>query len=77
MVLQILNHQGFYDSGISIYDGSNAQSTQIAKLSGKLESFDILSTGNSLFVIFESNELYDENLSGFIATIHYGNPNLN
>ena len=55
---------------LSIYDGPNAQSIQIKKLSGKLESFNISSTGNSLFVKFISDESlqYD----GFFATIHYG-----
>ena len=60
---------------LTIYDGSNDQSTQIAKLSGNLESFSISSTGNSLFVKFESNH-YD-NYEGFLATIHHGNPYLN
>ena len=54
-----------------IYDGPNDQSTQIAKLSGNLGSFSISSTGNSLFVKFESNSIYNDN--GFFATIHHGN----
>ena len=46
-------------------------------LSGNLGSFGVSSTGNSLFVKFESNlygfsNNYKEN--GFFATIHYGNP---
>ena len=61
---------------LSIYDGSNDQSTQIAKLSGNLGSFSISSTGNSLFVKFESDD-YDDGSTGFLATIHYGNPYLN
>ena len=60
---------------LSIYDGSNDQSTQIAKLSGTLGSFNISSSGNSLFVKFESTIYY--NYGGFLATIHYGNPYLN
>ena len=60
---------------LSIYDGSNDQSTQIAKLSGNLGSFSISSTGNSLFVKFESNGAGQ--YGGFFATIHYGNPYLN
>ena len=56
---------------LTIYDGSDDQSTQIEKLSGDLESFGISSTGNSLFVIFESD--YYKNYAGFFATIFYGN----
>ena len=56
---------------LTIYDGANDQSTQIAKLIGNLGSFNISSSGNSLFVRFESN--WGE-LPGFHATIHYGNP---
>ena len=55
---------------VTIYDGSNDQSTQIEKLSGYLGSFIISSTGNSLFVIFESDGGVTED--GFLATIHYG-----
>ena len=58
-----------------IYDGPNDQSTQIAKMSGNLGSFSISSTGNSLFVKFESDD--DDGSTGFFATIHYGNPNFN
>ena len=60
---------------VTIYDGSNDQSSQIAKLSGNLGSFSISSTGNSLFVKFESDDYFQ--YSGFLATIHYGNPYLN
>ena len=60
---------------VTIYDGSNDQSTQISKLSGDLGSFGISSSGNSLFVKFESNHYL--NHAGFHATIHYGNPYLN
>ena len=60
---------------LTIYDGSNEQSTQIEKLSGNLGSFSISSTGNSLFVKFESDG--SVNKDGFLATIHYGNPYLN
>ena len=65
----------FHHDPLTIYDGSNDQSTQIAKLSGNLGSFDISSTGNSLFVKFESDSYY--NYGGFLATIHYGNSYLN
>ena len=60
---------------VTIYDGPNEQSTQIEKLSGSLGSFSISSSGNSLFVIFASDEDTEE--YGFLATIHYGNPYLN
>ena len=60
---------------VTIYDGSNDQSTQIEKLSGDLGSFSISSTGNSLFVKFESDA--SNSKDGFFATIHYGNPYLN
>ena len=59
-----------------MYDGPNDQSPQIAKLSGDLEIFSISSSGNSLFVKFKSN-YYDDGSTGFLATIHYGNPYLN
>ena len=57
---------------VEIYDGSNDQDqrTRIEKLSGDLESFDILSTGNSLFVKFVSDSSL--NNAGFLATIQYG-----
>ena len=60
---------------VTIYDGPNDQSTQIAKLSGNWESFGISSTGRSLFVKFESDIVGQ--YTGFLATIHYGNPYLN
>ena len=64
-----------YSDCVTIYDGPNDQSTQIEKLSGNLGSFDISSTGNSLFVKFESDGSVSKD--GFFATIHYGNPYLN
>ena len=60
---------------LTIYDGSNDQSTQIAKMSGNMGSLSISSTGNSLFVKFESDSW--NQYTGFLATIHYGNPYLN
>ena len=60
---------------VTIYDGSNDQSPQIAKLSGNLGSFSESSTGNFLFVKFESDMF--GNYVGFHATIHYGNQYLN
>ena len=66
---------GFQDDFLAIYDGSNDQSTQIEKLSGNdLGSFNISSTGNSLFVTLQSDEFdFISNGNGFFATIHYGN----
>ena len=60
---------------LTIYDGPNYQSTHIQTLSGNLGSFSISSTGNSLFVIFDSNEY--NNYGGFLATVHFGKPHLN
>ena len=60
---------------LTIYDGSNDQSSQISKLSGNLGSFAISSTGNSLFVKFESDGSVQ--YTGFLATIQYGNLYLN
>ena len=62
---------------LTVYDGSNDQSTQIEKLSGYLGSFSITSNGNSLFVKFESDNRVKKNNGGFLATIHYGNTYLN
>ena len=61
-----------YGDPLTIYDGPNDQSTQIAKLSGNLASFSISSSGNSLFVKFESDH-HPYGSTGFLATIHYGN----
>ena len=61
---------------LEIFDGQNDQSTQIKKLSGNLGSFGISSTGNFLFVKFESN-WFDDGSTGFFATIHYGNSFMN
>ena len=60
---------------LTIYDGPNEQSTQIAKLSGNQGSFSISSTGYSLFVKFQSDSYF--NYGGFLATIHYGNSYFN
>ena len=63
---------GYWDDDfLAIYDGSNDQSTQIEKLSGDLGSFNISSTGNSLFIKFQSDD-YNIHNGGFFATIHYG-----
>ena len=73
----VLQTQHYYDP-LTIYDGHNDQSAQIAKLSGNLGSFGILSTGNSLFVTFYSSPSnYGHGSTGFLATIHYGNLYLN
>ena len=69
--------QTIMTDSLTIYDGSNDQSTQIEKLSGSLGSFNISSNGNSLFVKFESDYEYNYVYGGFLATIHYGNPYLN
>ena len=66
----------YHRDPLTIYDGSNDQSTQIEKLSGNLGSFRISSTGNSLFVKFESDN-FDYGSTGFLATIQYGNLYLN
>ena len=70
---------GFEDDFLAIYDGSNDPSTQIEKLSGgDLGSFNISSTGNSLFVTLQSDEFdFISNGHGFFATIYYGNSYLN
>ena len=60
---------------VTIYDGPNDQFELIEKLRGNLGSFSISSTGNSLYVKFESDNYYS--YGGFLATIHYGNPYLN
>ena len=57
---------------LKIYDGSNDQSTQIDKLMGNLGSFNISSTGNFLFIRFESDYNGDDGYGGFAATIQYG-----
>ena len=59
---------------VTIYDAPNDQSAQIEKLSGNLGSFAISSTGNYLFVKFESDLLGNDD--GFLVTIHYGNNNM-
>ena len=61
---------------LAIFDGQNDEATEIAKLSGNLGSFSISSTGNSLFIKFESS-YYDDGSTGFLATIHYGNSYMN
>ena len=54
---------------LTIYDGS----TQIAKLSGYLGSFNISTTiGNYLFLKFQTG---GDSKDGFLANIHYGNHN--
>ena len=65
-----------YGDSLTIYDGSNDQSTEIVKLSGNLGGFSISSTGYSLFIKFVSDN-WDDGSTGFLATIHYGNPYFN
>ena len=64
---------------LEIFDGQNDQSPQIEKLTGNLGSFGISSTGNLLFMKFNSNSYQwnDDGSIGFLATIHYGNQYLN
>ena len=59
---------------LTIYDGSNDQSTQIAKLSGYLGSFNISSSGNALFVKFEADNY---GYAGFHAITQHGIPYFN
>ena len=60
------------DDFVTIYDGTNDQSTELEKLSGNLGSFNFSSIGNSLFVKFESAyNAYGS--TGFLALINYGN----
>ena len=59
---------------LTIFDGPNSQSTQIAKLSGYLGSFNISSTGGINW-LFSSNDGVTED--GYLGNIHYGNSNLN
>ena len=56
---------------LTIYDGSNDQSSQIAKLSGNIRSYSLSSTDNSLFVKFEADD-EDNIYGGFFVTFHYG-----
>ena len=67
----------FEDDFLTIYDGPNDQSIEIKKLKGDLGSFNIASTGNSLFVKLESDPYTDNQNLGFLSTIHYSNPFLN
>ena len=69
----VLQTQSGYDF-VTIYDGSNEQSTQIENISGNIGGFIISSSGNSLFVKFVSNS--HTYFGGFLAIIHYGNPYL-
>ena len=72
---QVCNCGAEHYDYLEINDGSNDQSPQIEKLSGNLGSFSISSSGNSLFIKFESDG--SEQYGGFFATIQYGNPYLN
>ena len=74
IIFSISQTESNYDF-VTIYDGPNDQSTQIEKLSGNLGSFDISSSGNSLFVKFVSDSGVSK--GGFLASIHYGNPYFN
>ena len=72
IVIEFLLQTDLSEDFLTVYDGSNDESIQIAKLSGYLGStFSISSTGKSLFVQFESDH-YDDGSTGFLATVYYG-----
>ena len=56
-----------------IYDGPNDKSPLLDNFNGNLGSFEISSTGNSLFVKFCSDSSVTR--TGFLATIHYDDHN--
>ena len=60
---------------LTIYDGANDYSDIIEKLSGNLGSFGRSSSGNAMFVKFESDVAISD--KGFLATFNYGKINRN
>ena len=50
----------------------NDEGIEIAKLKGNLGEFSISSSGSHLYVYFKSDHHNDES-TGFLASIHYGN----
>ena len=60
---------------LTIYDGVNDDSNVIKKLSGNLRNFGMSSSGNVLYIKFESDGHNNDN--GFLATFYYGNDNTN
>ena len=60
-----------YGDHLKVYNGTNDQSTLLHNLNGNLGSFNISSSGYSLYVKFYSDASIT--FSGFLATIHYSN----
>ena len=69
--LQTEKHYDF----LTLYDGANDYSDIIEKLSGNLGSFGRSSSGNAMFVKFESDGYFSD--KGFLATFNYGKINRN
>ena len=59
---------------LTIYDGDNAESNEIRKLSGASKSFGVSSSGNVMYLTFKMLGNYREN--GFLAKIYHGNNNI-
>ena len=55
---------------LTLYDGVNDDSNVIKKLSGNLRNFGMSSSGNVLYIKFESDGHNNDN--GFLATFYYG-----
>ena len=55
---------------LTIYDGANDESNEIESLTGNLRSFGVSSSGNVMYIRFESNGWIHDN--GFLATFYYG-----
>ena len=61
------------DDLLTFFDGMNEDSTILEKLSGNYGTFGISTTGNSLFIKFETgNSGGCWTWCGFFATIDYG-----
>ena len=54
---------------MTLYDGSGIHATQIAKLSGDIESFNISSTGNHLFLQWTTDGSNVQ--TGYFAYVYY------
>ena len=59
-----------YDT-LTIYDEANDYNNPIKKLSGNLRSFGVSSSGNVMYIKFESDSVVND--FGFLATFYYGN----
>ena len=55
---------------LTIYDEANDYYNPIKKLSGNLRSFGVSTSGNVMYIKFEST-MYDAG-NGFLATFYYG-----